>query len=58
MDNFKKAQLHDLGKGGIKCYCCNDRARRRRTRGVDKALNRAARAKMKSQTIKELKNLE
>ena len=51
MDNFKKAQLHPLGIGGINCYCCNNKARKGHDK-VDKKLNREARAKIKSETQK------
>ena len=51
MDNFAKAQHHQLGIGGMNCYCCNDLARRGHNR-VDKKLNRVARAKLKVETLK------
>lgn len=56
MDLFKEAQNHPLGKGGIKCYCCNNLARRHGGRKVDRKLNRIARAILKRITIKEIFN--
>jgi len=58
MDNFKKAQNHDLGIGGIHCYCCNNKARKNRHKKVDKTLNRSARAKMKVEADKEISENE
>ena len=55
MDNFKKAQHHSLGIGGINCTCCNNKARRGHNR-VDKKLNREARAKIKAETLLLIKN--
>jgi len=53
MDLFKKAQLDNVGHGGVKCNCCNDLARKRHG-NVDKKFNRIARAKMKIITQKEI----
>ena len=51
MDKFKVAQHHELGIGGIHCYCCNNNARKGHGR-VDKKLNRSARARIKVETFK------
>lgn len=53
MDAFIKAQHHHLGKGGIHCPCCNNLAKTGKD-NVDKKLNRLARAKIKSDTRKEI----
>lgn len=45
MDLFKRSQHTCLGKGGVKCSCCNRMARKGRRR--DKRLNRMARRKLK-----------
>ena len=54
MDNFVKAQHHHLGIGGIDCSCCNTNARKGHGR-ADKKLNRAARAKIKAETMQIIK---
>lgn len=54
MDKFKVAQNEKLGVGGIKCSCCNNKARKGKG-GVDKKLNRIARAKVKVDAQKEIK---
>lgn len=56
MDNFKKAQTTQCGVGGMKCSCCNNRARKGKRRGnVDKTFNRIARARIKVETMQEIK---
>jgi hypothetical protein len=54
MDAFTKGQLHRIGIGGINCTCCNNKARRGKDK-VDKKLNRTARARVKVETGKILK---
>jgi len=53
MDQFKKAQLHEIGIGGIHCYCCRNKARKGHGK-VDKALAGQARSRIKVQTKKEI----
>ena len=50
MDSFINARNQNLGKGGIKCFCCNNLARTKEN--VDKKLNRIARARVKVETRK------
>jgi len=50
VDKFKQCQHKGVGIGGLYCQCCNDYY------GADKAkLNRAARARLKEDTKKEIK---
>jgi hypothetical protein len=58
MDSFKYNQLHKVGIGGMKCYCCNRILRRNGKRNVDRIVNGIARARMKISLNKELSNLE
>jgi hypothetical protein len=55
MDSFNKAQLKKIKKGGIKCSCCNNVARKGHGR-VDKKVNRIARAILKAETQTLFKN--
>ena len=49
MNSFKEAQLSKIGVGGIKCKCCNKKARK--GHGLkNNAINGVARAKVKAQS--------
>ena len=54
MDAFVKGQLHRIGIGGINCTCCNNKARKGKDK-VDKKLNRTARARVKVEAQKLIK---
>jgi hypothetical protein len=54
MDHFKKAQLHEIGIGGLGCPCCNNKGRKKGGTKVDKALAGQARTRIKAQTKKEI----
>lgn len=53
MDYFNEAKSKSIGPGGTKCPCCNQLHHKSR-----KKLNRIARARCKSNLIKELKEFD
>ncbi len=58
MDDFKKMQFKDIGPGGLHCPCCNRSRGKLKNSHVGKFnyLNKKARAKLKKELYKEIKN--
>jgi len=56
MDDFKKAQIKQVGPGGFDCPCCNDKSR---TKGKkEKSFNKKARQECKRQGQDEIDSVE
>jgi len=55
VDDFKKSCSTALGKGGVKCFCCNDYHTWGNHQKKLKGLSKLGRTRLKEQLRKEIK---